>query len=136
MKERNILITLADYYRLNDIIVFRDLSDFECAEAIALRDELEHAKVIEPDAVPPGVITMNSRAELIDMETGERLILTLSYPGESDSESRVSVLTPLGHRMLGARIGDTIEFPGPVGVLRLKVLDVTFQTELLFASTE
>jgi len=135
MKESNILITSADYAKLNDMIALGDLSSFERREAAALWDELKRAEIVEPDAVPPGVITMNSRAELIDLESGERMELTLSYPGESDfSEGKVSVLAPVGYSMLGARVGDIIECEAPFGVFHLKVLNVTFQPEAAFAS--
>lgn len=135
MKDRNILITSADYAKLNDMIALGNLSDFERGEAAALRGELKRARIVEPEAMPPGVITMNSRAELMDLETGERMELTLSYPGESDfSEGKVSVLAPVGASMLGAHAGDIIECEAPFGVFHLKVLNVMFQPEAVFAS--
>ena len=43
--------------------------------------------------------------------------------------SRLSVLTPLGVRLLGFRVGDVIEWPVPCGVRRLRVERILFQPE-------
>ena len=42
-----------------------------------LAAELKRAIIVEPDKVPHDVITMNSRAELLDLDTGETVIFTL-----------------------------------------------------------
>jgi regulator of nucleoside diphosphate kinase len=50
------------------------------------------------------------------------------YHGEAGMfGSRLSVLTPLGVRLLGARVGDVIEWPVPSGVRRLRVQRILFQ---------
>jgi regulator of nucleoside diphosphate kinase len=80
--------------------------------------------------VPPDVITMNSSAELLDLDTGERMEFTVVFPGEADlDEGRISVLAPAGTGMLGCRVGHTFEQPTPFGLRRLMVLVVTFQPE-------
>ena len=81
MKTRNIIITAADHARLTDMIAFGFLSQRERGEANALTSELERAEIVASDAVPPDVITMNSRAELLDLDTGERMEFTVVFPG-------------------------------------------------------
>ena len=100
------------------------------AEVAALQHELERATIVGPGDVPPDVITMNSRAELLDLETGERMEFTLVYPAEADIEAgKISVLAPLGAAMLGYRVGDQFEWIVPYGRRRLKVIAVRFQPE-------
>jgi regulator of nucleoside diphosphate kinase len=133
MKTRNIIITAPDHARLTDMVAFGGLSK---AEARALASELERADIVPPDAVPPDVITMNSRAELLDLDTDERMEFTVVFPYDADfAEGKISILAPIGTGMLGYRVGDTFEQPTPFGVRRLRVLAVTFQPEAAFEET-
>lgn len=137
MKKRNIIITAPDHARLSDMIDLGNLSPREQAEAHALHRELERAKIVASDAVPPDVITMNSRAELLDLDTAERMEFTLVFPDEADvAEGKISVLAPVGTGMLGYRVGDSFERRAPNGLRRLKVIDVTFQPEATLSSVE
>lgn len=130
MKKRNIIITAPDHARLSDMIALGHLSERERGEVHALKAELERAEVVEPDAVPPDAITMNSRAELLDLDTGERMEFTVVFPDEADlDEGKISVLAPVGTGMLGYRVGDTFERHAPHGMRRLKVTAVIFQPE-------
>lgn len=130
MKKRNIIVTAPDHARLSDMIDFRNLSMRERSEAHALKGELESAEVIAPDAVPPDVITMNSRAKLLDLDTSERMEFTLVFPEEADFEAgKISVLAPVGTGMLGYRVGDSFERRAPYGMRRLKVIDLIFQPD-------
>jgi regulator of nucleoside diphosphate kinase len=134
MKKRNIIITAPDHARLSDLIAFGNLSQRERAEAHALASELERAELVSADAVPAEVITMNSRAELLDLDTGERMEFTVVFPDEADlAEGKISVLAPVGTGMLGYRVGDTFERLAPNGMRRLKVIDVTYQPEAALA---
>jgi regulator of nucleoside diphosphate kinase len=73
---------------------------------------------------------MNSRAELVDLETNEVMQFTLVLPrGAKIDEGKISVLAPLGTAMLGYRVGDEFEWHVPYGVRRLKVTNVHFQPE-------
>ena len=135
MKKRNIIITAPDHARLSEMIAFGHLSQRERSEAHALEGELERAEIVAPDAVPPDVITMNSRAELLDLDTGERMEFTVVFPDEADlAEGKISILAPVGTGMLGYRVGDTFERRAPYGMRRLKVIDVTFQPEAALAT--
>lgn len=136
MKARNIIITATDHTKLTALLADGHFSSREHAEAQALKTELERAVVVPSDAVPPDVITMNSRAELLDLESGERMEFTVVFPEAADlAEGKISVLAPVGGGMLGYRVGDSFERRAPNGVRRLKVVEVTFQPEASFAAT-
>jgi len=91
---------------------------------------LEHARVVTPADVPPDVITMNSKARLRDLDTGEEMIFTLVFPGEASIEhDRISVVAPIGTAMLGQRVGDEFEWEVPAGSVRLRVEEMLYQPE-------
>ena len=131
MKNRNIIITAADHAELEKVITFTGkVSERARSELYALEGELRRAEIVTPEAIPSDVITMNSRAELVDLETNEVMQFTLVLPRDAKiDEGKISVLAPLGTAMLGYRVGDEFEWHVPYGVRRLKVTTVYFQPE-------
>jgi regulator of nucleoside diphosphate kinase len=131
LKNRNIIITAADHAELDNVITFTGkVSERARAELHALEGELRRAEIVTPEAISSDVITMNSRAELVDLETNEVMQFTLVLPRDAKiDEGKISVLAPLGTAMLGYRVGDEFEWHVPYGVRRLKVTNVHFQPE-------
>jgi regulator of nucleoside diphosphate kinase len=131
MSDRTIFITALDRARLGaliDDVLRRQSRDVEHVGALA--DELQRAVVLMPTEVPPDVITMRSRARLLDLDTGEVLEYTLVFPPEASIETgRISVLAPVGTAMLGYRVGDEFSWEVPTGVRRLRVEAVLYQPE-------
>lgn len=98
---------------------------------IALEQELARADVVEPAAIPPTVVTMNSTVRFRVESSQEEFRLTLVYPKDVDaSGGTISVLAPVGSALLGLSEGDEIEWPGPGGgTLRVRIVEVTYQPE-------
>ena len=95
-----------------------------------LGDEVDAAAVVPAASVEPDVVTMNSLLRIADEDTGTAESVTLVYPTESDVlRSRLSVLTPLGIRLLGQRAGDTVEWSVAGGVRRVRIDQVLYQPE-------
>jgi len=127
MDTRVIYITEADMKRLRPLIEGMKNSRDDLR---GLQAELEHARVVTPADVPPDVITMNSKARLRDLDTGEEMIFTLVFPGEASIEhDRISVVAPIGTAMLGQRVGDEFEWEVPAGSVRLRVEEMLYQPE-------
>jgi regulator of nucleoside diphosphate kinase len=135
MKKRTIVMTASDHKELSYAIASaRTLSHRGRAERTGLEAELERAEIVGVDEIPADVITMNSRAELLDLDTGERMEFTLVYPMDANIEAgKISVLAPLGTAMLGYRVGDEFEWIVPYGLRHLKVIAVHFQPEAALA---
>jgi len=73
---------------------------------------------------------MNSRVHLVDLDTQEEMVYTLVFPQDAEiSQSKISVLAPIGTAMLGYRVGDTFTWQVPDGVRRLQVKKVLYQPE-------
>lgn len=137
MKKLPIIMNAADHEELSCALAAAGrMNERARAEISGLRSELDRAEVVAPDKVPSDVITMNSRAELVDLDTNERMEFTLVFPAEADvEEGRISVLAPLGTAMLGYRVGNEFEWVVPYGRRRLKVAAVQFQPEAASATT-
>ena len=124
-------MTAADHAELEAVITFTGkVSERALVEHNALECELKSAEIVESEKIPSVVITMNSRAELLDLETKERMQFTLVLPRDAKiDEGKISVLAPLGTAMLGYRVGDEFQWHVPYGIRRLKVTNVYFQPE-------
>jgi regulator of nucleoside diphosphate kinase len=100
------------------------------ADLNVLAEELKRAVVVDPQDVPNDVITMNSRAEMLDLDTGETVTFTLVFPLYANiDEEKISVLAPIGTGMLGYRVGDEFEWRVPGGVRRMRVKQIHYQPE-------
>jgi regulator of nucleoside diphosphate kinase len=137
MKKHQIIITAADKAELESVLaVAGKISDRTRGELNGLKGELERAEIVPSDQIPPDVITLNSVAELRDLETNEIMRFTLVLPRDARIEDgKISVLAPLGTAMLGYRVGDEFEWTVPYGRRRLKVTQVYFQPEANLSGT-
>lgn len=99
--------------------------------AALLLDEADRAEVVAEDALPADVVRIGSFVEFRDEDSGERRRVQLVYPHEADiSQSKISVLTPVGAALIGLSEGQSFAWPTPRGRRRritvLKVSDAAY----------
>jgi regulator of nucleoside diphosphate kinase len=69
---------------------------------------------VHQTCIEPQFVTMNSKVLLTDRASEETVELTLAYPKEADADQgRVSVLSPVGRALIGARIGEVLRVAVP-----------------------
>jgi len=97
----------------------------------ALEAELDRAEIVDPDKIPPDVVTMNSTVRFVIESTGEEFTLTLAYPKDIDGNpGRISILAPVGSALLGLSKDDHIEWPRPGGgMMKVRIVEVVYQPE-------
>lgn len=129
MSERNIFLTAEDRKRLVALLE-RPTAAWDRDDVRDLVVEIQRASVVPATEIPPDVITMNSKARLLDLDRGATLEYTLVYPQDADfAAGRISVFAPIGAALLGYRVGDEIEWTVPGGLRRLRVEAVLYQPE-------
>ena len=131
MKTKNIVMTEADYRRLQRLVESpgrywkRDSEHLE-----SLQQELERAIVVTAGKMPRDVVTMNSRVRVEDLSSGREATYQIVFPSAADvTENRISVLAPIGTALLGYRAGTTVEWRAPSGMRRFRILEVEYQPE-------
>jgi len=124
-----LIVSTRDVRRLEALLASPTGASSHTAEL--LEAELLRADVREPGDIPADVVTMNSQVTCVDESSGKEYLLRLVYPEHADaSESRVSVLAPIGAALLGLSVGQSITWPLPGNrVSRLRVAAVTYQPE-------
>ncbi len=94
------------------------------------RRELRWSRALPPEEVPRDVITMYSRFELVDGHTGQTSTHTLVLPKEADAdEENISVLSPMGVALYGAREGQEVCWLSSAGPETATVKRVLYQPE-------
>ena len=127
-----IWLTAQDYNRLRQLLaeLARQSRGMQ-AGVQTLEDILDLARVVRPETVPGNVVTMNSRVLYEDVRTKEKGTVTIVYPADANpSESRISVLSPVGAALLGEAEGAEVELPLPHGqTRRIRISNVLYQPE-------
>jgi regulator of nucleoside diphosphate kinase len=130
LTQSQLVITETDFDRLSHLVDSPRYRTSHAALLMTLKGELDRGRVVRPESVPRGIVTMNSRVRVRDLRLDETENYILAYPEEADiGEGKLSVLAPLGIALLGARTGQVIKFEAPGGMRRLKIEKVLYQPE-------
>jgi regulator of nucleoside diphosphate kinase len=130
MSSESIYITEYDMERLRKLLRFEKALNPDREDLQGLEAELNRAQMVSLREAPQDVVTMNSKVRFIDLDAGEEMIYTLVFPEEANiDQNRISVLAPLGTALLGYKVGDTLEWEVPAGLIRLKVIEILYQPE-------
>lgn len=113
MRKPSITISSTDHEALTRIA--NGLMDTRPVLAEALLGELERAKVVRANSVPPRSVQMGSTVEYTTAD-GRAHRVQLVYPAQADiAAGRISVLTPVGTALLGLSVGQSIDWVGNDG---------------------
>ncbi|MGV8091952.1 MAG: GreA/GreB family elongation factor [Mangrovibacterium sp.] len=129
--EDHIIITESDYTRLCNLVNAEKSSrSTELKHLSVLGAEIKRAKRIDSRKILPDFVTMNSRIEVVDLDTDKTMTLQLVYPKDANyKQGRISVLSPLGSALLGYRVGSVISFDVPKGIKRMRISGIIYQPE-------
>lgn len=125
------VFTDTDRCRLGGLL----LSDHaRAATSLRVLDELlwqlEESEAVHPEHIPEDVVTMNSTVRLINVNSMAENICTVVYPEDVDLvDNGISVLAPLGTRLIGCEVGDLIECEQQNDRGPWRVAEIVFQPE-------
>lgn len=126
---KELIISRIDRERLNRLIQDAQYSGGSQDPSYrALRQEIERARVVEPQALPANVLSMRTRA-VIALD-GEEEEAQLVYPDEADwTRGLLSVLSPVGTALIGYREGDKIQWDVAGGRTSIEIRRILYQPE-------
>ena len=86
---------------------------------------LKNAEVVVEDEVDLDKISIGCRVKVYDMEFDEEMEFKIVGSTEANSlEGRISNESPVGHALLGKKVGDVVEVETQVGAIQYKVMDI------------
>jgi regulator of nucleoside diphosphate kinase len=129
MKE--LIVNRLDYARIkkciNDAKQFKSISN---SEAEKLMNELDAAKIVEPEAVPSDVVTMNSIVKLSFLNNDKQVQFQIVYPNQANlKENKISIFSPIATALIGYKVKDEIEWIVPAGLTRIRIDEIIYQPE-------
>ena len=125
-----LVISSFDKQRLMRLLSSAETSSEDRAELEDLTHEIERGAEVQPQDIPPDVVTMNSTVRVTDVEAGTSHTYTIVFPADADYEKgKISILAPLGTALLGFRIGDVVNWHMPGGTRRLRIDALVYQPE-------
>lgn len=128
-------ITDIDRSRLSRLLIRPDMAGYGSPRSrFNLERQLEDAVAVPAQHAPRSLVTMNSRIELVDVESGDRRLCKLVYPDDRDLfPNSVGVLQQLGQRILGRREGDVVHAVEEGQTKRFRIGSIEYQPEAVGA---
>lgn len=96
---------------------------------VVLEKMLRNAEVIDDDEVSNEVISVGCRVKIWDVEFEEEVEYAIVGSAEADpmnlENGKISNESPVGHGLLGHKVGDEISIETPGGIVEFKVLAIS-----------
>ncbi len=89
-----------------------------------IENKLKYAVIIKDNA-KKGVVSLGSKVDILDNETGELMTYEIVGTTEADVEmGRISNESPIGNALLGRKAGETVTVTVPAGVISITIKKV------------
>ncbi|MBX2903543.1 MAG: nucleoside diphosphate kinase regulator [Chitinophagales bacterium] len=126
-----LIVTRLDYARIKKSVNdAKQLNTINKVEAEKLLNELSSAEIVEPDAIPADVVTMNSIVKLNFLNTNKVVQFQIVYPDKANiKENKISIFSPIATALIGYKVQDEIEWVVPAGLTKIKIEEIVYQPE-------
>ena len=126
-----LIINRLDYARIkksiSDAKQFKSITN---AEAEKLLQELDAAKIVEPEAIPSDVVTMNSIVKSSFLNNDKTIQFQIVYPEQANiKENKISIFSPIATALIGYKVNDEVEWIVPAGLTRIRIDEIIYQPE-------
>ena len=86
---------------------------------------LKNAEVVDEDEVDLDKISIGCKIKILDIEFNDELEYKIVGSTEANSlKGKISNESPVGHALLGHKVGDLVEVETQVGVIKYQVLEI------------
>jgi len=128
---KKIILNRLDYARIKKSInVAREYKSITEKEAEELLNELESAKIVDPEDVPSNVVPMNSIVKISFLNNDKQVQFQIVYPDEANLKTnKISIFSPIATALIGYQTGDEIEWIVPAGLTRIRIDEIIYQPE-------
>ncbi len=91
-------------------------------EILEIENKLKYAVILKDNAVKKDTVSLGSKVDFTDVETGEKMTYEIVGTTEADVEvGRISNESPIGNALLGHKANDIINVAVPAGTVTIKV---------------
>ncbi len=91
-----------------------------------LEEKIKYAKIIDESEIDTTRVQVGNNVKVLDMELNEEETYTIVGSTEVDlASNKISNESPMGQALIGKKRKDIVEVKAPVGIIKLKILDIT-----------
>jgi len=96
------------------------------ARIVVIEKMLRNAEVIDEDDSDKETVSLGSKVTLFDYDFDEEIMYHIVGSAEANPErNRISNESPLGHGLLGHKVGDVLDIEAPAGIMKYKILAIS-----------
>src|SRR5580698_7400240 len=92
-----------------------------------LSDKLAHAEIIDMSKLPRDIVVLGAKVRIKDLDFDDEETFLIVGPGEDDpDENKILTSSPIAKGLMGKKKGETAEIEAPRGMMRFKILEISF----------
>ena len=92
-----------------------------------LQNQVINAKVLDNPQLNTDQVQMLNTVKVENLTSHREMQFTIVGESEADfSKGKLAATTPIGKALIGHRKGETVEAKVPSGIIKFKILDITF----------
>ncbi|MEO6189044.1 MAG: transcription elongation factor GreA [Saprospiraceae bacterium] len=90
-----------------------------------LEKKLMNVRIIDETTIDTSQVVLLANVKLLNHKTKKEIVYKIVSEAEADIKAlKISVDSPIGHGLLGKKVGDKVEIITPAGALIFEVLDI------------
>jgi transcription elongation factor GreA len=90
-----------------------------------IEDVLSRARIIDKSQLTKGQVGILSQVKIKNLKSQKSFEYLLVSPEEADfQEGKISVTSPVGKGLIGAKVGDKVKVTAPAGILEFEILNI------------
>ena len=90
-----------------------------------LEDILSRTQIIDTSQLPKDEVHILSKVKIKNLKTQKIFTYTLVSPEEADFQAgKISITSPVGHGLMGAKLKDKVEVKAPAGLMQFQILEL------------
>jgi transcription elongation factor GreA len=91
-----------------------------------LRDRIARAQIIDTSNMVSDKVIMGTKVKVQDDDGEVETLHVVSDMDAGTTDEKVSLNSPIGKALLGKKVGDDVSIKIPRGILRYKILEISF----------
>lgn len=91
-----------------------------------MEDVLSRARIIDVSKMPADEVHLLSTVKIKNLKTKKVVEYLLVSPEEADfQEGKISITSPVGHGLMGKKVGEKIQVKAPAGLMEFELIEIS-----------
>ncbi|MFZ2324737.1 MAG: transcription elongation factor GreA [Ignavibacteriaceae bacterium] len=91
-----------------------------------MEDVLSRARIIDISKMPADEVHLLSTVKIKNLKTKKIVEYLLVSPEEADfQEGKISITSPVGHGLMGKKVGEKIQVKAPAGLMEFELIEIS-----------